>query len=260
MLVEKYYKEQYLKHHGIKNQKWGRRRWQNKDGSLTPAGRLRYANSDANDKSEDIKTKSGTDHSNELAKPTGKNSRRLTRSVKNNTNPDDAGRDLSAKSLRTLETGMFRARTAGSRPETGETSSSSSTSDSSSSSTSTSSSKKKDLNMDEKVKAINAAVGGVKNSTKGLSEVVDTVQDLQRKQKKQDPDIHVMSDAELNAAINRMNLEKKYMDAKYGNEVNIGAEKAKAALATIGSLVGVAGGVVTLLIGINELKNGKKAS
>lgn len=30
-----------LQHHGIKGQKWGIRRFQNKDGSLTPAGRKR---------------------------------------------------------------------------------------------------------------------------------------------------------------------------------------------------------------------------
>lgn len=31
-----------LTHHGIKGQKWGRRRYQNADGSLTAAGRKRY--------------------------------------------------------------------------------------------------------------------------------------------------------------------------------------------------------------------------
>ena len=33
----------YIKHHGIKGQKWGVRRFQNKDGSLTPKGKKRYS-------------------------------------------------------------------------------------------------------------------------------------------------------------------------------------------------------------------------
>ena len=32
----------YLEHHGIKGQKWGLRRYQNSDGSLTDAGKKRY--------------------------------------------------------------------------------------------------------------------------------------------------------------------------------------------------------------------------
>ena len=35
--------ELYLAHHGILGQKWGVRRYQNPDGSLTAAGKLRYA-------------------------------------------------------------------------------------------------------------------------------------------------------------------------------------------------------------------------
>ena len=33
----------YLAHHGVKNQRWGVRRFQNPDGSLTAAGKLRYS-------------------------------------------------------------------------------------------------------------------------------------------------------------------------------------------------------------------------
>ena len=32
----------YLSHYGIKGQKWGRRRWQNEDGSLTSEGKRKY--------------------------------------------------------------------------------------------------------------------------------------------------------------------------------------------------------------------------
>lgn len=35
--------ENYLAHHGIKGQKWGVRRFQNEDGTLTREGQLRYA-------------------------------------------------------------------------------------------------------------------------------------------------------------------------------------------------------------------------
>ena len=33
-----------LYHHGIMGQKWGRRRFQNEDGSLTPGGERKFKN------------------------------------------------------------------------------------------------------------------------------------------------------------------------------------------------------------------------
>lgn len=41
------YSRDYLAHHGVKEQKWGVRRWQNKDGSLTPEGRIHYGYGEA---------------------------------------------------------------------------------------------------------------------------------------------------------------------------------------------------------------------
>lgn len=47
--------ELFLAHYGAKGQKWGVRRWQNSDGSLTPAGREHYGYSGSQPKSSGIK-------------------------------------------------------------------------------------------------------------------------------------------------------------------------------------------------------------
>ena len=51
-----------LQHWGIKGMKWGVRRYQNKDGSLTPAGKKRYL--DINDSDSDVTKKAKEDYNN----------------------------------------------------------------------------------------------------------------------------------------------------------------------------------------------------
>ena len=42
-------REDYIQHHGVKGQKWGIRRYQNQDGTLTPEGRERYGHGSRRD-------------------------------------------------------------------------------------------------------------------------------------------------------------------------------------------------------------------
>lgn len=58
-----------LQHHGIKGQKWGRRRFQTSDGSLTAAGRKRYADDDSSGSSKS-KTSSKIESSTSAKKKT----------------------------------------------------------------------------------------------------------------------------------------------------------------------------------------------
>ena len=45
-----------LTHHGIKGQKWGIRRFQNDDGSLTTKGKQRYKETNDNKKKKDFES------------------------------------------------------------------------------------------------------------------------------------------------------------------------------------------------------------
>lgn len=55
------YEEDYLSHYGIKGQRWGLRRFQNEDGTLTAEGKSRYQNDDGTKNYKKIKKEASED-------------------------------------------------------------------------------------------------------------------------------------------------------------------------------------------------------
>ncbi len=79
--------DDYLEHHGIKGQKWGVRRYQNPDGSLTPEGMARYNRimqahaDDADFKLDVAKRRAKTGESKEIAAINVQRSRNIKKAV-----------------------------------------------------------------------------------------------------------------------------------------------------------------------------------
>lgn len=57
--MDNYYSSYYLAHHGIKGMKWGIRRYQNEDGTLTDAGKARYSGGDELTKRDEKRFRTG---------------------------------------------------------------------------------------------------------------------------------------------------------------------------------------------------------
>ena len=74
--------EEELQHHGIKGQKWGVRRYQNEDGSLTNAGKKRYGTQENFEKQYPIDKKKSDINSINSGKEAARNAKEVNRNLK----------------------------------------------------------------------------------------------------------------------------------------------------------------------------------
>lgn len=165
-----------LYHSGIKGMKWGQRRYQYEDGTLTPAGKERYL------------------------KGGGK---KVERAIKREKRKKEFKENVDRALAPTVKGGKDRP----------------------------------NISPAEK------ATKDMRNITNEASNITKTMADLKRMQGKEDTS--TMSDEELKARINRLNLERQYNQLST-QDVRNGWDAATDVIQTVGSVVTIVGSAVAI--------------
>lgn len=270
-------------HYGVRGQEHGKRRWQNKDGSLTPAGRIHYGYGPARQiggptaKSDDGPTVEGKGTSR-YERSTGKTktaSKRDYRDTDDDTTTSSSTSQQKGKKKqdnRNTDTvdGKYRKvdnsgdpamdgkwETVGGRggnnkpPGNNNSSGSSSSGDSGGNK----GEKKGKDPVTEKLKNKAKLRSAEEGLTKDLSKILGNSIDKATQRKMDKMNLDYMSDEDLRNAINRYNLERQYKQIAVGN-VATGRQKLQGTLEIAGSVLAVGASAATIASIIHELKKG----
>lgn len=229
-----------LQHHGIKGMRWGRRRYQNKDGSLTPAGKKRRAAEEDVSSLSDEELRSRINRLNlerryvNLSKPKGNNI--LGTAGKISSMGSDGNK--IGKNVKKYRDGK----------------------------------KPTDLDLDDAVTDFEAPKG--KGKGKGKSEVdlvgqglkvtsgslsaankIKNIVDDNKTAKRVKPKLESMNDDELRKVVNRMDMEQQYSNLKK-ESVSRGKVSAGQVLSIAGDVLAVGASATAIVVAINNLKKG----
>ena len=252
--------EEDLMHHGSKGQKWGRRRYQNPDGSLTPLGRQHYG------VGGERKSISGPTVAL-LTGPTASSSksRKSSRSKKDDyvdaeegkdwRMADDNGSSSSGSSSRRQKTKKSRTRTEkgddvmdGIWEKVEETAKNKATKNKKSDTDDNSDEPKKDY------KNVSSALSSVSNVSKSLASVQQRKLQSDKAKVMKAMDLSSFSDEDLRKAISRMSSEDTYRKM-VADRVDYGRQKTIKRLQAIGEVTAVASSAVGLYSAIRKMKD-----
>lgn len=104
---------------------------------------------------------------------------------------------------------------------------------------------------DEQLKADKGRIDTASNIVKESKNINNSVSNIRSSTKSQN--LNKMTDAELRARVNRMNLEQQYAQLS-SQQTSRGQSYVKNTLEVAGSALAIAGSVVTIALGIRDLK------
>ena len=236
-----------LMHHGISGQRWGFRRFQNKDGTRTPAGKKREREARETDSMSDEELRNKLNRLNDE-----QNYRRIMGS-----------RNQSKTSSR-LKAASNILQIGGSMVEVGNaitntTSRRMSNKEVDQNKTMTKEQKEAYKEENKWIKDRQDNVRGTINNTRriadGASQISDRVGKM-RPDKKVESDLKKMSDAELKRKLNRLFMEEQYDRLMTPQRKNKGERFVNEVLPIIATTIGIAGGVASLALNISNLTKG----
>ena len=206
-----------LYHHGIKGMKWGVRRYQNKDGSYTAAGkrreRVKYADEAKSMSDQELRSKiSRMNLEKRYYSMSGGNSR-------------------VSNALGGAERGLSAASKAGKINENAE--------------------KLKGRDA-ANARLGNQVIGGASKTVSAAKKITDVV-DNKRNVKRNQPKLESMTDKDLETMVNRMDLERQYSSLRK-ESVTRGKVTASEVLAIAGDLLAVGASATAIAVSIQTMR------
>ena len=206
-----------LYHHGVKGQRWGVRRYQNKDGSLTPSGKKRYKQSYSDE------AKSLSD--DELRSRVNRMSLE-----KRYMDANSGGKSSTSKTVKNISSaGSNAGKVAKNISEMNGT-------------------KKPELDIASQ--SLNAASKAVDTGVK-----INTLRRDAKTAKNTRKTLEKMSDSELKATVERLELERSYSNLKQ-ETVSRGKVRAEDIISIAGSVLAVGASATAIALNISKMKKG----